>query len=148
MSTRVCASGPVDGGCNGASGNDAVDGVTCSSTLSSFSESASNMYTSAELSSSHWSVGVARVVDLVAFWDRRGGSAVSSDVVGAGAVVTFLCCPAVSGPALAMTGVWYSLPVSVGKTRQRQSWCDAWSLCRVKIVFIISGRSSLEVIVP
>eukprot|EP00808_Paulinella_micropora_P029126 g49620.t1 len=35
--------------------------------------------------------GVARVVDLVDFWDRRGGSAVSSDVVGAGAVVTFLC---------------------------------------------------------
>eukprot|EP00808_Paulinella_micropora_P004566 g24301.t1 len=25
--------------------------------------------------------GVARVVDLVDFWDRRGGSAVSSDVV-------------------------------------------------------------------
>eukprot|EP00808_Paulinella_micropora_P018439 g11793.t1 len=48
--------------------------------------------------------GVARVVDLVDFWDRRDGSAVSSDMVGAGAVVTFLCCSAVSGPALAMTG--------------------------------------------
>eukprot|EP00808_Paulinella_micropora_P000898 g34599.t1 len=45
-------------GCNGASGNDAVDGVACSSSLSSFSESASNMYTSAELSSSHWSISV------------------------------------------------------------------------------------------
>eukprot|EP00808_Paulinella_micropora_P006299 g15848.t1 len=44
--------------------------------------------------------GVARVVDLVDLWDRRGGSAVSSDVVGAGAVVTFLCCSAVSGPAI------------------------------------------------
>eukprot|EP00808_Paulinella_micropora_P007455 g75870.t1 len=37
-----------------------------------------------------------------------GGSAVSSDVVGAGAVVTFLCCSAVSSPALAMTGVCIS----------------------------------------
>eukprot|EP00808_Paulinella_micropora_P029863 g21494.t1 len=52
--------------------------------------------------------GVARVVDLVDFWDRRGSSAVSSDMVGAGAVVTFLCCSAVSGPALAMTGVCIS----------------------------------------
>eukprot|EP00808_Paulinella_micropora_P003877 g9172.t1 len=51
---------------------------------------------------------VARVVDLVNFWDRRGGSAVSSDVVGARTVVTFLRCSAVSGPALAMTGVCIS----------------------------------------
>eukprot|EP00808_Paulinella_micropora_P016119 g42980.t1 len=73
--------------------------------------------------------GVARVVDLVDFWDRRGGSALSSDVVGAGAVVTFLCCSAVSGPALAMTGVCIS--------RENSSKV-------VVIVFIISGRSSLE----
>eukprot|EP00808_Paulinella_micropora_P008105 g33627.t1 len=80
--------------------------------------------------------GVARVVDLVDFWDRRGGSAVSSDVVGAGAVVTFLCCSAVSGPALAMTGVWYSL---LGPKP-----C-AWCCCSIsrenssKVVVIVAG---------
>eukprot|EP00808_Paulinella_micropora_P006152 g12291.t1 len=92
--------------------------------------------------------GVACVVDLVDFWDRRGGSAVSSDVVGARAVVTFLCCSAVRS-----RGVWYSLPgpkpcawccCSFSRENSSKSWCDAWSLCRVRIVFIISGRSSLE----
>eukprot|EP00808_Paulinella_micropora_P027288 g45231.t1 len=61
-------------GCNGASGNDAVDGQSCRRPTD-------------------FGGGVARVVDLVDFWDRRGGSAVSSDVVGAGAVVTFLLLP-------------------------------------------------------
>eukprot|EP00808_Paulinella_micropora_P010859 g51254.t1 len=118
MSTRVCASGPVDGGCNGASGNDAVDGQSCRRPI--------------DLGG-----GVARVVDSVDFWDRRGGSAVSSDVVGAGAVVTFLCCSAVSGPAVSSpstSGSGIRCRYQSGKLVKRSRG----------IVFIISGRSSLE----
>eukprot|EP00808_Paulinella_micropora_P025976 g19182.t1 len=71
-------------GCNGASGNNAVDGVACSSSLSS---SLSRHRTCIRQQScrrpTDFGGGVARVVDLVDFWDRRGGSAVSSDVVAA-----------------------------------------------------------------
>eukprot|EP00808_Paulinella_micropora_P006145 g12278.t1 len=117
-------------GCNGASGNDAVDGVACSSSLSSFSESASNMYTSAELSSSHWSISV-EVWHASLTWSTFGIVEVARQ-----------------SPATWLLpldfGVWYSLPGP-----KPCAWCCC-SISRensskvVVIVFIISGRSSLE----